>query len=152
MKTNLYTLILDNWYQERFNNYAQVKRTSEFSRIFNNSAEFLKEQRSLSINLGRQQGASTAIANFIKAHPELNIRIIFANEVLAKCFADNHSIDISKHKLFKGIEVEKIDIIFVDDSSYRHMFTTKYKENFYYSVINQLNTHSNTNQWLVSFC
>ncbi len=152
METNLYTLILDNWYQERFNNYTQVKRTAEFKTIYDNSFEFLREQRSLSINLGRQQGASTAIARFIKAHPELNIKIIFANQTLAKCFADDHSIDISKHKLFRGIEVEKIDIIFVDDASYRYMFTNKYKENFYYSVIDQLNTRSNTNQWLISFC
>ena len=152
MKTNLYTLILDNWYQERFNNYIQVKRTSEFKRIFNNSVEFLRDYRSLFISLGRYQGASTAIANFIKEHPELNIRIIFANEILTKSFANTHRIDINKHKLFKGIEVEKIDIIFVDDASYRYMFTTKDKENFYYSIINQLNTRSNTNQWLISFC
>lgn len=152
MKTNLYTLILDNWYQERFNNYTQVKRTSQFKRTCSNSFEFLREQRSLSINLGRQQGASTAIANFIKAHPELNIKIIFANEILARCFVDNHRIDINKHKLFRGIDVEKIDIIFVDDSSYRYMFTTKDKEDFYTDIISQLNTRSNANQWLISFC
>lgn len=152
MKTNLYTFILNNWYQERFNNYTQVKRTAEFKKICNNSFEFLREQRSLSINLGRQQGASTAIANFIKEHPELNIKIIFANEILARSFADTYRIDVNKHKLFKGIEVEKIDIIFVDDASYRYMFTTKDKENFYYSVISQLNIRTNTNQWLISFC
>ena len=152
MKTNLYSQILDTWYQERFNNYTEVKRTSEFKKIFNNSSEFLRDHRRLSISLGRQQGASTAIANFIKEHPELDIRIIFANQILAKEFSSKYHIDISKHKLFRGIEVEKIDIIFVDDSSYRYMFTTKDKEDFYYSIINQLNTRSNTNQWLISFC
>ena len=152
MKTNLYSQILDTWYQERFNNYTEVKRTSEFKKIFNNSSEFLRDHRSISINLGRQQGASTAIAKFIKEHPELNIRVIFANEILARSFADTYCIDINKHKLFTGIEVEKIDIIFVDDSSYRYMFTTKDKEDFYYFIISQLNTRSNTNQWLISFC
>lgn len=152
MKTNLYTFILNNWYQERFNNYTEVKRTSEFKKICSNSFEFLRDHRRLSISLGRQQGASTAIANFIKEHPELNIRIIFANEILARSFADTYRIDVNKHKLFKGIEVEKIDIIFVDDASYRYIFTTKEKEDFYYSVISQLNIRTNTNQWLISFC
>ena len=84
MKTNLYSQILDTWYQERFNNYTEVKRTSEFKKIFNNSSEFLRDHRRLSISLGRQQGASTAIANFIKEHAELDIRIIFSNKILTK--------------------------------------------------------------------
>ena len=151
MKTNLYSLVLDTWYQERFNNYAEVKRTSEFKKVWDNPFEFLRDYRSLSINLGRQQGASTAIARFIKEHPELNIKIIFANEILSRDFVNNHHIDINKHKLFRGMDVEKIDIIFVDDSSYRYMFTTKDKEDFYYSIISQLNTRSNTNQWLIKF-
>ena len=151
MKTNLYSLVLDTWYQERFNNYAEVKRTSEFKKVWDNPFEFLRDYRSLSINLGRQQGASTAIARFIKEHPELNIRVIFANQILSRDFVNNHHIDINKHKLFRGMDVEKIDIIFVDDSSYRYMFTTKDKEDFYYSIISQLNTRSNTNQWLIKF-
>lgn len=152
MKTNLYTLVLDNWYQDIFNNYTEVKRTSEFKRVFSNSSEFLRDHRKLSINLGRQQGASTAIAKFIKEHPELNIKIIFANQILAKDFSYNHQINIDKYKLFKGMDVEKIDIIFVDDSSYRYMFTTEKQEDFYAEIISKLNTRNNINQWLISFC
>lgn len=152
MKTNLYTLVLDNWYRDRFNNYTEVKRTSEFKRVFSISSEFLRDHRKLSINLGRQQGASTAIAKFIKEHPELNIKIIFANQILAKEFSYKHQINIDKYKLFKGMDVEKIDIIFVDDSFYRYMFTTQKQENFYADIISKLNTRNNINQWLISFC
>lgn len=151
MKSNLYAMVLDDWYRNRFNDYTEVKRTSELMRRFGSPLNFLKEQRSLSMNLGRQQGATTAIADFIKQHPELDIRIIFPNTASAKYFSRRYSIDIKKHKLFRGMDVEKIDIIFIDVASYRYMCTTKDKEDLYHSIISCLNTGFNTNQWLISF-
>lgn len=152
MKTNLYSLVLGNWYHERFNDYTQVKKSSEFRKYYYSHSDFLRAHRSLHMNLGRQQGATTAIANFIKKHPELNIRVVFAKELLAKEFARNHDIDISKHKLSIGMNVESIDIIFMDDDSYRRQFTSAYQEDIYQSIISRLNTGVNANQWLISFC
>ena len=63
---NLYKLVLDNWYWNRFNNIRDYQKTiialNDMSTV-----SFTRDFRTIQMNLGRRQGASTAIINFINS-------------------------------------------------------------------------------------
>ena len=80
---NLYKLVLNDWYWNRFNNISNYQKT-----IINlnsmSTANFTRDLRTIEMNLGRQQGATIAIATFIKEHQDLNITLIVYNTNLLK--------------------------------------------------------------------
>ena len=147
---NLYKLVLDNWYWNRFNSISDYQKTI----IHLNSMSFVsftKDFRTIQMNLGRQQGASTAIINFIKEHQDLNITLIVDNMNLLKDMQfnlkdlPNEKLKIYTKKHLRGLRVEnKTDIIFIDTASY----TDDDEVSMY---LYNLNSDYNKNQWVIKF-
>ena len=147
---NLYKLVLDNWYWNRFNNISNYQKT-----IINlnsmSTANFTRDLRTIEMNLSRQQGATIAIAAFIKEHQDLNITLIVANTMLLKDMESNlkdfpnENLKIYTKKRLKGRRVEnKTDIVFIDTATY-----TCDDEVFRYFY--NLNSDYNKNQWIIKF-
>ena len=147
---NLYKLVLDNWYWNRFNSISDYQKTI----IHLNSMSFVsftKDLRTLEMNLGRQQGASTAIINFIKEHQDLNITLIVDNMNLLKDMQfnlkdlPNEKLKIYTKKHLRGLHVEnKTDIIFIDTASYTY-------DDEVSMYLYNLNSDYNKNQWVIKF-
>lgn len=147
---NLYKLVLDNWYWNRFNSIRDYQRT-----IINlNSMSFVsftKDLRTIEMNLSRGQGATTAIAEFIKEHQDLNITLIVDNMMLLKDMQSNLK-DLSNEKLkiytkkhLRGLCIEnKTDIIFIDTAAYTY-------DDEVSMYLYNLNSDYNKNQWVVKF-
>ena len=147
---NLYKLVLDNWYWNRFNSIRDYQKTI----IHLNSMSFVsftKDLRTIKMNLGRQQGASTAIINFIKEHQDLNITLIVDNMNLLKDMQfnlkdlPNEKLKIYTKKHLRGLHVEnKTDIIFIDTATYTY-------DDEVSMYLYNLNSDYNKNQWVVKF-
>lgn len=147
---NLYKLVLDNWYWNRFNSISDYQKTI----IHLNSMSFVsftKDLRTIEMNLGRQQGATRAIVDFIKEHQNLNIILILNSENLLKNVQfdlkdfSNENFKIYTKKHLKGRRVEnKTDIVFIDTATY-----TCDDEVFMY--LYNLNSDYNKNQWIIKF-
>ena len=147
---NLYKLVLDNWYWNRFNSISDYQKTI----IHLNSMSFVsftKDLRTIEMNLGRQQGASKAIINFIKEHQDLNITLIVDNMNLLKDMQfnlkdlPNEKLKIYTKKHLRGLHVEnKTDIIFIDTATY----TCDDEVSMY---LYNLNLDYNKNQWVIKF-
>ena len=148
---NLYKLVLDNWYWNRFNSISNYQKTI----IHLNSMSFVsftKDLRTIEMNLGRQQGATIAIATFIKEHQDLNITLIVDNMILLKDMQSNlkdlpnEKLKIYTKKHLRGLHVEnKTDIIFIDTATY----TCDDDEVSMY--LYNLNSDYNKNQWVIKF-
>ena len=148
---NLYKLVLDNWYWNRFNSIRDYQRT-----IINlnsmSTANFTRDLRTLEMNLGRGQGATTAIAEFIKEHPDLKILCVFNSKSFMAHFKNTYDIRESKKLILsysdlnciRGDAVNSYDIVFLDSASILN--TTNIQP-----FINQLNSSFNKNQWVVKF-
>ena len=147
---NLYKLVLDNWYWNRFNSIRDYQRT-----IINlnsmSTANFTRDLRTIEMNLGRQQGATIAIVNFIKEHQDLNITLILDNMNLLKDVqfdlkdVSNEKLKIYTKKHLRGLRVEnKTDIIFIDTATY----TCDDEVSMY---LYNLNSDYNKNQWVIKF-
>lgn len=147
---NLYKLVLDNWYWNRFNSIRDYQKTI----IHLNSMSFVsftKDLRTIEMNLGRQQGASTAIINFIKEHQDLNITLILDNMHLLKNAqfdlkdVSNEKLKIYTKKHLRGLHIEnKTDIIFIDTASYTY-------DDEVSMYLYNLNSDYNKNQWVIKF-
>ena len=147
---NLYKLVLDNWYWNRFNSIRDYQKTI----IHLNSMSFVsftKDLRTIEMNLGRQQGASTAIINFIKEHQDLNITLILDNMHLLKNAqfdlkdVSNEKLKIYTKKHLRGLHVEnKTDVVFIDTASYTY-------DDEVSMYLYNLNSDYNKNQWVVKF-
>ena len=147
---NLYKLVLDNWYWNRFNSISNYQKTiialNDMSTV-----SFTKDFRTIQMNLGRGQGASTAIVNFIKEHQDLNITLILDNMNLLKDVqfdlkdVSNEKLKIYTKKHLRGLCVEnKTDIIFIDTATY----TCDDEVSMY---LYNLNSDYNKNQWVIKF-
>ena len=146
---NLYKLVLDNWYWNRFNSISNYQKTI----IHLNStstANFTKDLRTIEMNLGRQQGATIAIATFIKEHQDLNITLIVDNMMLLKDMQSNlkdlpnEKLKIYTKKHLRGLRIEnKTDIVFIDTAAYTYDEVSMYLYN--------LNSDYNKNQWVIKF-
>ena len=147
---NLYKLVLDNWYWNRFNSIRDYQKTI----IHLNSMSFVsftKDLRTIKMNLGRQQGASTAIINFIKEHQDLNITLILDNMHLLKNAqfdlkdVSNEKLKIYTKKHLRGLHVEnKTDVVFIDTASYTY-------DDEVSMYLYNLNSDYNKNQWVIKF-
>ena len=147
---NLYKLVLDNWYWNRFNSISDYQKTT----IHLNSMSFVsftKDLRTIEMNLGRQQGATIAIATFIKEHQDLNITLIVANTNLLKDIQfnlkdlPNEKLKIYTKKHLRGLHVEnKTDIIFIDTATYAC-------DDEVSMYLYNLNSDYNKNQWVIKF-
>ena len=147
---NLYKLVLDNWYWNRFNSIRDYQRT-----IINlnsmSTANFTKDLRTIEMNLGRCQGATIAIATFIKEHQDLNITLIVDNMNLLKDMQfnlkdlSNEKLKIYTKKHLRGLHVEnKTDIIFIDTATYTY-------DDEVSMYLYNLNSDYNKNQWVIKF-
>ena len=147
---NLYKLVLDNWYWNRFNSISNYQKTIiHLNSMF--TVSFTKDFRTIQMNLGRGQGASTAIVNFIKEHQDLNITLIVDNMMLLKDMQSNlkdllnEKLKIYTKKHLRGLHVEnKTDIIFIDTATY----TCDDEVSMY---LYNLNSDYNKNQWVIKF-
>ena len=147
---NLYKLVLDNWYWNRFNSIRDYQKT--IIHLNNMStANFTKDLRTIQMNLGRQQGASTAIVNFIKEHQDLNITLILDNMNLLKDVqfdlkdVSNEKLKIYTKKHLRGLHVEnKTDIVFIDTATYTY-------DDEVSMYLYNLNSDYNKNQWVIKF-
>ena len=147
---NLYKLVLDNWYWNRFNSISNYQKT-----IINlnsmSTVNFTRDLRTIEMNLGRQQGATIAIATFIKEHQDLNITLISDNMMLLKDMQSNlkdlpnEKLKIYTKKHLKGLRIEnKTDIVFIDTATYTcDDEVSRYLYN--------LNSDYNKNQWVIKF-
>ena len=146
---NLYKLVLDNWYWNRFNSISNYQKT-----IINlnsmSTANFTRDLRTIEMNLGRQQGATIAIATFIKEHQDLNITLIVDNMMLLKDMQSNlkdllnEKLKIYTKKHLRDLRIEnKTDIVFIDTASYTYDEVSMYLYN--------LNSDYNKNQWVIKF-
>ena len=147
---NLYKLVLDNWYWNRFNSISEYQKTI----IHLNSMSFVsftRDLRTLEMNLSRQQGATRAIVDFIKEHQNLNIILILDGTHLLKNAqfdlkdVSNENLKIYTKKHLKGRRVEnKTDIVFIDTATYTcDDEVSRYLYN--------LNSDYNKNQWIIKF-
>lgn len=147
---NLYKLVLDNWYWNRFNSISDYQKTI----IHLNSMSFVsftKDLRTIEMNLGRCQGATIAIATFIKEHQDLNITLIVDNMMLLKDMQSNlkdlpnEKLKIYTKKHLRGLHVEnKTDIIFIDTAAYTY-------DDEVSMYLYNLNSDYNKNQWVIKF-
>ena len=149
-QTNLYKLVLDNWYWNRFNSISNYQKTIIHLNSMS-TANFTKDLRTLEMNLGRGQGATTGIAEFIKEHQDLNITLIVDNMMLLKDMQSNlkdfpnEKLKIYTKKHLKGLRVEnKTDIIFIDTAAYTY-------DDEVSMYLYNLNSDYNKNQWVVKF-
>ena len=147
---NLYKLVLDNWYWNRFNSISNYQKT-----IINlnsmSTANFTRDLRTVEMNLGRQQGATIAIAAFIKEHQDLNITLIVANTMLLKDMESNlkdfpnEKLKIYTKKHLRGLRIEnKTDIVFIDTAAYTY-------DDEVSMYLYNLNSDYNKNQWVIKF-
>ena len=147
---NLYKLVLDNWYWNRFNSISDYQKT--IIHLNNMSTvNFTKDLRTLEMNLGRGQGASKAIVNFIKEHQDLNITLIVANTMLLKDMESNlkdfpnEKLKIYTKKHLRGLRIEnKTDIVFIDTAAYTY-------DDEVSMYLYNLNSDYNKNQWVIKF-
>ena len=147
---NLYKLVLDNWYWNRFNSISNYQKT-----IINlnsmSTANFTRDLRTIEMNLGRQQGATIAIAAFIKEHQDLNITLIVDNMMLLKDMQSNlkdfpnEKLKIYTKKDLRGRCIEnKTDIVFIDTAAYTY-------DDEVSMYLYNLNSDYNKNQWVIKF-
>ena len=148
---NLYKLVLDNWYWNRFNSISNYQKTIIAMNGMSNIG-FTEDFRTIRMNLGRRQGASTAIQEFIKDHLDLNIIVIFPNQSHLDYFKSNNlKFNTSKLKLYssknmRGITIQNdVDIVFIDVASYTD------HEEVLEASLSQLNSSYNKNQWVIKF-
>ena len=123
---NLYKLVLDNWYWNRFNSISNYQKTIIHLNSMS-TANFTKDLRTIEMNLGRCQGATIAIATFIKEHQDLNITLIVDNMMLLKDMQSNlkdlpnEKLKIYTKKHLRGLRIEnKTDIVFIDTATYTY--------------------------------
>lgn len=147
---NLYKLVLDNWYWNRFNSIRDYQRTIIALNSMSNVG-FTRDFRTIQMNLGRCQGASTAIINFIKEHQDLNITLIADNMMLLKDMQSNlkdfpnEKFKIYTKKHLRGLCIEnKTDIVFIDTAAYTC-------DNEVSGYLYNLNSDYNKNQWVIKF-
>ena len=147
---NLYKLVLDNWYWNRFNSIRDYQRTIIALNSMS-TVNFTKDLRTLEMNLGRGQGASTAIINFIKEHQDLNITLILDNMHLLKNAqfdlkdVSNEKLKIYTKKHLRGLHVRnKTDVVFIDTASYTY-------DDEVSMYLYNLNSDYNKNQWVIKF-
>ena len=156
---NLYKLVLDNWYWNRFNNIKEFQRTLNKLNTGMSNIQFTQTLRTIQMNLGRIQGATTAILNFIKEHKDLNIAYIGPNqnslfdfEFKLKEFYPDYQ-NSSKIKLYSynnlvGSRInDDVDIVFIDVASYIANEDKLYLE----TLLSNLNYSYNKNQWIIKF-
>ena len=147
---NLYKLVLDNWYWNRFNSISNYQKTiialNDMSTV-----SFTKDFRTIQMNLGRQQGATIAIAAFIKEHQDLNITLIVDNMMLLKDMQSNlkdfpnEKLKIYTKKDLRGRCIEnKTDIVFIDTAAYTY-------DDEVSMYLYNLNSDYNKNQWVIKF-
>ena len=147
---NLYKLVLDNWYWNRFNSISNYQKT-----IINlnsmSTVNFTRDLRTIEMNLGRQQGATIAIATFIKEHQDLNITLISDNMMLLKDMQSNlkdlpnEKLKIYTKKHLRDLRIEnKTDIVFIETAAYT------YNDEVSMYLYN-LNSDYNKNQWVIKF-
>lgn len=163
---NFYWSFLKKWYRSKFSNIFSFQNHLRVYSSFNcNHIKYTEEYKTVSLNLGRNQGASYAIAKFIKRHPLLNIKLIFPSYFLAKNFGEEYNIDVDRYLYKKGEVISDIDIVFIDNYSIFNemMFRYNYKQQSRgdYSVssqfirdvslLNSLNKDCNKNQWVIKF-
>ena len=147
---NLYKLVLDNWYWNRFNSISDYQKTIIHLNSIS-TVNFTRDLRTIEMNLGRQQGATIAIATFIKEHQDLNITLISDNMMLLKDMQSNlkdlpnEKLKIYTKKHLKGLRIEnKTDIVFIDTATYTcDDEVSRYLYN--------LNSDYNKNQWVIKF-
>lgn len=149
-QTNLYKLVLDNWYWNRFNSISNYQKTIIHLNSMS-TANFTKDLRTLEMNLGRGQGATTAIAEFIKEHQDLNITLIVDNMMLLKDMQSNlkdlpnEKLRIYTKKHLRSLRIEnKTDIIFIDTAAYTY-------DDEVSMYLYNLNSDYNKNQWVIKF-
>ena len=147
---NLYKLVLDNWYWNRFNSIRDYQKTIIHLNSMSPSS-FTKDFRTIQMNLGRGQGATTAIINFIKEHQDLNITLILDNMNFLKDVQfdlkdlPNKKLKIYIKKHLRGLHVEnKTDVVFIDTASYTY-------DDEVSMYLYNLNSDYNKNQWVVKF-
>ena len=147
---NLYKLVLDNWYWNRFNSISNYQKTIIHLNSMS-TVSFTKDFRTIQMNLGRGQGASTAIVNFIKEHQDLNITLILDNMNLLKDVqfdlkdVSNEKLKIYTKKHLRGLRIEnKTDIVFIDTASYTY-------DDEVSMYLYNLNSDYNKNQWVIKF-
>ena len=147
---NLYKLVLDNWYWNRFNSIRDYQKTIIALNGMSN-VEFTRDFRTIQMNLGRCQGASTAIQEFIKDHQDLNITLILDSMNFLKDIQFNLK-DVSNEKLkiytkkdLRGLHVgNKTDVVFIDTASYTY-------DDEVSMYLYNLNSDYNKNQWVIKF-
>ena len=147
---NLYKLVLDNWYWNRFNSISDYQKTIIHLNSIS-TVNFTRDLRTIEMNLGRQQGATIAIATFIKEHQDLNITLISDNMMLLKDMQSNlkdlpnEKLKIYTKKHLKGLRIEnKTDIVFIDTASYTY-------DDEVSMYLYNLNSDYNKNQWVIKF-
>ena len=147
---NLYKLVLDNWYWNRFNSISNYQKTIIHLNSMS-TVSFTKDFRTIQMNLGRGQGATTAIVNFIKEHQDLNITLILDGTHLLKNAqfdlkdVSNEKLKIYTKKHLRGLHVEnKTDIIFIDTATYTY-------DDEVSMYLYNLNSDYNKNQWVIKF-
>lgn len=147
---NLYKLVLDNWYWNRFNSISNYQKTIIHLNSMS-TANFTKDLRTIEMNLSRCQGATIAIATFIKEHQDLNITLIVANTMLLKDMESNlkdfpnEKLKIYTKKHLRGLRIEnKTDIVFIDTAAYTY-------DDEVSMYLYNLNSDYNKNQWVIKF-
>lgn len=147
---NLYKLVLDNWYWNRFNSISNYQKTIIHLNSMS-TANFTKDLRTIEMNLGRCQGATIAIATFIKEHQDLNITLIVDNMMLLKDMQSNlkdlpnEKLKIYTKKHLRGLRIEnKTDIVFIDTAAYTY-------DDEVSMYLYNLNSDYNKNQWVIKF-
>lgn len=158
-QTNIYSLILNDLYWNKFNSIKNYQ--SSILNLNNNSySGFTKDFRTIQVNLGRAQGATTAIADFINEHRDLNfIYITCHNRALDlfksflfnadKDFESKVKIKFNTYKNLRGFTIQNdVDIVFLDVAS---SVVSDEDRHILARYISPLNSEYNKNQWVIKF-
>lgn len=158
-QTNIYSLILNDWYWNKFNSIKNYQNS--ILNLNNNSyGGFTRDFRTIQVNLGRAQGATTAIADFINEHRDLNFIYITCHNIALdlfksslfnfdKDFESKVKIKFNIYKNLRGFNTQNnVDIVFLDVAS---SVISDEEQHILKGYLSSLNSDYNKNQWIIKF-
>lgn len=153
MIVNFYKLLLDSLVPSLISNDTYNKSLKEIRYSYISNENFNRSFRIYSLNLGRRQGASTAIKEYIKQNPDLNFLLI-TSPVMHKAQFEKDLINCKNYIICsqKDSLVGRIlssDIVIFDD--YELLTSNKKYKELDDLILNKLNDRNKINQVYVKF-
>lgn len=153
MIINFYKLFLDSALSSFVLNENYTKTLLKIRSSYTKNKDFNKNYRVYSLNIGRRQGASSAIKEYIKQNPELEFLLI-TTDVMFKSQYEKDLINCKNYSVChqKNTLIGKIlysDVVIFDD--YDLLVSNKNYKELDDLILDKLNDRGKINQIYVKF-